>query len=411
MTSDFWKIRYGESIYILSSRIFISVMTLYLLHDDNVWLSSCFLAIYFLSKSVFGFFLAHKFEQLGKKRLLTQLIFLFICMLLTTMLLKSLSVSLLALIPIAIGVGFVEAFFSPVVNAFIPTIVDKNFITEAFRKTFLIQASNNLFGIAIGMGAYQWVGFENMIWAIILLSLASLVILHSISCKGIPVSSSPPPSSNNMKNSIAIFMGYRFEPWWAFSSMVVNMFLVSFSSFIIPYFIIKVVGGEPVTIGLIEGCAAGGAIFSSCYLQKKIEPIIGKSRSVILSFFAIGICFLLFSFTNHIGIWSILAFIIGIAIVMNNVSIESSRSIAIPERNRVKVQTIHNAFIGIGNPLGLLLTPFMIANYGYVSALIVSASVIIVISIFIRFIPLFYELLAHEQDDIADLYEREYGGL
>ncbi|OTA21031.1 MFS transporter [Xenorhabdus beddingii] len=411
MTSDFWKVRYAESLYILSSRIFIAIVTLYLLRSDSIWLSSYFLFFYFMSKSLFGIFFAHKFEKSEKKRFLIQLIFLFIGISLATIMFNSMKISSLIFMFIVIGIGFVEAFFVPVVNAFIPAIVENNAIVEVFRKTFLIQSVNNLFGIAIGMVGYQSIGFENMIWSIVMLSLISLIILISLDCKGAPFFSEQSFPNNSLKDSIAIFMNYRFEPWWAFCSMIINMFLVSFSSLIIPYFIVKIAEGKPISMGLIEGCAAGGAIFSSCYFQKKVESIIGKAQCVIFSFFMIGFCFFLLSFTHEIFIWSLLAFVMGMAIVMNNVSVESSRSIAIPEKNRVKIQTIHNALIGIGNPLGLLFIPFIMTNYGYIFTLIISSSIVIVVAIFVRFIPLFYELLTSTQDDIANLYEKKYGDL
>ncbi|MDE9495820.1 MFS transporter [Xenorhabdus bovienii] len=412
MTSDFWKICYAESIYILSSRILIAIITLYFLNSDSVWLSSCFLFFYFTSKSVFGIFLAHKFEKLEKKRILTQLILLFIGVSLLTIIVKSTSVSSLIFIFISVGIGFVDSFFTPVVNAFIPAIVDNILIDEAFRKIFLIQALNNLFGIAIGMAGYGSIGFTNMIWVIIVSALISLIILISLNNKGRSFSSSEEKiSGNNIKNSMAIFISYRFEPWWAFFSMIINMFLAPFSSFVIPYFIVNVAGNNPIMIGLIEGCAAAGAIFSSYYFQKKIELVIGRAQSVIFSFWTIGLCFLLLSFINHIFIWSILTFIMGIAIVMNNVSVESCRSVAIPEKNRVKVQTIHNAFIGAGNPLGLLFTPFIIKNYGCMTALIISAVIIVIAAVFVRFIPLFHELLTCRQEDISNLYEKKYGDL
>ncbi|MBD2783823.1 MFS transporter [Xenorhabdus sp. DI] len=411
MTRDFWKIRYAESIYILSSRIFISIITLYLLRSGNVWLSSYFLFFYFMSRSVFGLFFAHKFEKSEKKQLLIQLILFFMGISLTAIIIKSLTITPLIFIFISIGIGFVEAFFIPVVNAFIPSIVDNDFIVEAFRKTFLIQASNNLFGIAIGMLGYQSIGFENMMWVIVVLSLISFIILLSLDCKGQSISFEKSPADYNIKKSIAIFMRYRFEPWWALSSMIINMFLASFSSLIIPYFIVKIAGGNPISVGLIEGCAAGGAIFSSCYLQQKVETIIGKARCVIFSLFIIGLCFFLLAFSHYIFIWSILAFFMGMAIVMNNISVESNRSIAIPEKNRVKIQTIHNALIGFANPLGLLLTPFIITHYGYRVSLIISSLIVMMIAISVRFIPLFYELLTRKQEDIINLYEKKYGDL
>ncbi|MDX7991897.1 hypothetical protein [Xenorhabdus littoralis] len=125
-----------------------------------------------------------------------------------------------------------------------------------------------------------------------------------------------------------------------------------------------------------------------------------------MAFLVLGLCFLLLSIVCHIFIWCLLAFLMVMVIIINNVCIESSRAIAIPEKNRVKVQVMHNACIIIGNPFGLLITPFLITNYGYTAALMVYSLIVILVAIFIRFIPLFNELLSKNQEDIINLYEK-----
>ncbi|CDG20876.1 Major facilitator superfamily (Mfs_1) transporter [Xenorhabdus poinarii G6] len=411
MTSDFLKVRYSEALYTLSSRILISIVTLYFLSHDNIGLSSYFLFSYFVSRSSFGIFLAHKFEKKEKKKTLMGLIALFISISLSAILISSINITVFSYILIAIGVGFTDSFFISVVNAFIPSIVDHKMMAASFRLTFLIQASNNLFGIALGIAGYQFIGIINMMWVITGASFIVVIILFSLKNKGCYIYSGKDPVSDNIKKTIKIFMRYRFEPYWALASLLINMSLTPFSSLIIPYFVVNVDGGKPIIIGAIEGCAAAGAIFSSCYFQKKAELMIGKARSVILSFSILGGCFLLLSFVHHVVIWCILAFLMGTVIIMNNVCIEASRAIAIPEKNRVKVQSMHNACIVIGNPLGLLITPFLITHYGYPIALMDYSLIVILVAIFIRFIPLFNELLAKNPEDVVNLYEIKYGDL
>ncbi|WP_323866126.1 MFS transporter [Xenorhabdus cabanillasii] len=409
--SDFLKVRYSESIYILSSRILISIVTLYFLNNNSVWLSSYFLFSYFMSRSAFGIFLAHALEKKEKKKTLIVLMLLFISMSLFAIVINSIDINNFSFILIAMGVGFIDSFFISIVNAFIPSIVDNKMIEMSFRQTFLIQASNNLFGIALGMAGYESMGITNMMWGITGASFIVILILSSLKNKGKHTYSGKADTHNNINKTIKVFIGYRFEPYWALASLLINMSLAPFSSLIIPYFVVKVAGDKPIMIGVIEGCAAAGAIFSSYYFQKKAELLIGKARSVILSFGILGLCFLLLSVVCHIFIWCFLAFLMGMVIIINNVCIESSRAIAIPEKNRVKVQVMHNACIVIGNPLGLLITPFLITNYGYTAALMVYALIVILVAIFIRFIPLFNELLSKNQEDIINLYEIKYGDL
>ncbi|PHM72395.1 MFS transporter [Xenorhabdus sp. KJ12.1] len=411
MVSDFLKVRYSESLYILSSRILISIVTLYFLSYSGVWLSSYFLFSYFMSKSVFGVFLAHRFEKKEKKKTLMGLMVLFISASLLAVLINLTNINSATFILIAIIIGFVDSLFIPVVNAFIPSIIDIKMIETSFRQTFLIQASNNLFGIAIGMVGYEFIGITNMMWIITGVSFIVIFILSLLKNKGSYVYFGEDNHHNNIKKTIKLFIGYRFEPYWALASLLINMSLAPFSSLIIPYFVINVSGEKPVMIGVIEGCAAAGAIFSSYFFQKKTELLIGKARSVILSFGTLGGVFLLLSVVNHVFCWCVLAFLMGVFIIMNNVCIESSRAIAIPEKHRVKVQTMHNTCIVIGNPLGLLITPFLITNYGYTIALVAYSIISVLVAIFIRFIPLFHELLANNPEDVVNLYEIKYGDL
>lgn len=411
MQNDFWKLRSSEALYLLSSRIFVAVMTIHLLSNDFIWLSSGFLFSCFMARSLSGIILSHRMEKLPKKALLMSLSVLFSGIVFATILNeKYFSFNLISLSFIALSLGFVDSFYSAVVNAFIPKVVEKTCINDAFRKTFLIQSSVDLFGIALGMTGYSILGITKIFWLILVCSGTVLVIQGSLINKGFFTISSTTYSADSIIKTLSLFFHYRFEPWWALSSMIINFFLVSFSVFMIPYVIVHISSGSPLMVGLIEGCAAIGAILSSVLVQEKIELLIGKAGTVILSFFSIGIVFLILSFTSNIIIWSILAFIMGLAIVMNNVSVEANRSIAIPEENRVKIQTVHNCIIRLGNPFGLIIIPYIVTNYSSSMALLISCIIILFVAVTIRFIPLFYELLDSD-GDITDLYKRKYGDL
>ncbi|MDC9582538.1 MFS transporter, partial [Xenorhabdus sp. PR6a] len=163
-----------------------------------------------------------------------------------------------------------------------------------------------------------------------------------------------------------------------------------------------------IFIGLIEGCAALGAITSSLYIQQKAEHFIGKSKVVIVSFFTLSFSFLMLSLSVNVWAWSVLVFFMGVVIVMNNVSVEASRSIAIPEEHRVKIQTIHNCIIGLGNPFGLLVIPYIVSKYSYSTALIFSCISVFLVAVFVKFIPMFDVLLDNDRD-VSNLYKHTYG--
>lgn len=409
MKTDFWKLRSSEALYILSSRIIVAAMTLHLLNSYSIWLSSAFLFTYFITKSLAGILLSHRLEAFPKKHLLMILTVFFIFIVLASIFCAPLlETSSKIVLPVAAGIGFVDSFYASVVNAFIPEVVEKKDIDDAFRKTFLMQAYVDLFGIALGMTGYTLLGLKTILEIILAGAFIVLMIQNIIIHKGNASIIIPSNSKNSIVNSLSLFFHYRFEPWWALSSLIINLFLVPFSSFMIPYVIVKISAGSPIFIGLIEGCAAAGAITSSFWVQKKAEQAIGKSRVVILSFFILSLAFLMLSLSTNILAWSLLAFMMGMAIVMNNVSVEASRSVAIPEENRVKIQTIHNCIIGIGNPFGQLIVPYVVSKYTYSTALLVSCISIFIVAVFVRFIPHFNVLLDNDSD-VSNLYKYTYG--
>lgn len=409
MKTDFWKLRSSEALYILSSRVFVAVMTLHLLSDDSIWLSSAFLFTYFMTKSLAGILLSHRLEAFPKKHLLMILTGFFIFIVLASGLsAPSLGFSSQLVLPVAAGIGFVDSFYASVVNAFIPDVVEKKELDDAFRKTFLMQASVDLFGIALGMTGYTLLGLTTILWIILAGACIVLIIQKRIIHKGHASVIISSDSKSSIVKSLSLFLHYRFEPWWALSSLIINLFLVPFSSFVIPYVIVKVSSESPMFIGMIEGCAASGAIASSFYIQKKAEQSIGKSGVVIVSFFILSLAFLMLSLSTNVLVWSVLAFLMGMAIVMNNVSVEASRSVAIPEEHRVKIQTIHNCIIGLGNPFGLLIVPYIVSKYSYSTALLLSCVSVFLVAVFVKFIPQFNVLLANDSD-VSNLYKHTYG--
>ncbi|MDC9583332.1 hypothetical protein PSI15_17650, partial [Xenorhabdus sp. PR6a] len=170
--------------------------------------------------------------------------FIFI-VLLSTISIPSLGFSSKIILPVAAGIGFIDSFYASVVNAFIPDVVEKNDIDDAFRKTFLMQASVDLFGTALGMTGYTLLRLTSIFWIILVGACIALLIQKFIFHKGYGQVIFSKNKKSNIVNSLSIFFHYRFEPWWALLSLIINFFLVPFSSFVIPYVIIKISTESP----------------------------------------------------------------------------------------------------------------------------------------------------------------------
>ncbi|WP_036771597.1 MFS transporter [Photorhabdus australis] len=411
LNDDFWKIRSSEALYILSSRIIVALVTLSLIKNNQIILSSYFLFFYFFSRTISGLALSHLFDRLDKKKILVVLNIIFLSLTLYYLYNIIHGGTIYFFFVISIILGLIDALYSPVVNAYIPFIVSKHELDEAYRQTFLLQASLNVFGIGLGMAGYEVIGIINMIWALCGLIVLSVCILYGINNPGAGVLQKQEDNPSSALNSLRLFFRYRFEPYWALSSLLVNMILVPFSSLVIPYFVESVKHSSAIMIGIIEASAAVGAICASVFFQSYFEKIYGKARTVICSFFMIGLCLISLSLFISYIIWCLLAFLIGVSIVMNNVSIESSRSIAIPERHRVKIQTIHTAVIGLGNPFGFILFSMIIEKWNYSVLLIIGGSLVCIIALLLKYIPMFDDLLSKDKEEIDSIYDKNYGDL
>lgn len=403
---EFWKLRSAEALYLLASRVFIAVISLIMIAQSEYYNSALFLFTFFFLRSALGFFISGKLESFNKKKILISLasIFLFICLVMY-MALHVNTVNLPLIIVIAFGLAGVDSLFIAMIDAYIPLVVSRDKLEAAYRKTFLIQSIIDVFGIAIGMAGLEAFGINNLILSLLPTSLLCIVVLFSLYTIN-HIDRTERYSRLKLAESIKLFFHYRFEPGWALLSLMVNMILLPFSMMVIPFYVNQVIRQSAIYIGVIEAAASLGVIFSSLMIHKVVSRVIGQRRTVSIAFMLIGLCLSVLCYTDNMLAWILSAFLIGVAIVLNNVTIESRRSRMIPEQHRVKIQTIHHASINLANPVGFLIIGLFLSYNQYSYFILGGGIVIFLLSFAVYLVPDFSIIISddHTSLNYNDLY-------
>lgn len=403
---EFWKLRASEALYLVSSRVTISVIVLLLITRDQFYTTSIFLFFFFLFRSLSGMLLAGKVETFQKRSslLVLSLVFSFSSFLLHYLNSQNL-INIYTLSVIALVLAVIDSLYSSIIDSYIPLVVEKEQLDDAYRNTSMIQSFIDLFGITLGMIGVELIGIQNVLLTVIALSIVTTLIIWCL--KNLKfVDNVKSYELFSVKKSILLFFHYKFEPRWALLSLVTNMVLLPFSMMVIPYYVSSILNESPVYIGIIEASASVGVLLGSIYVHKRVTLLIGNSKTVSVAFAMIGISLILMALLSSIMYWVILASSIGVALVLSNVTIESKRAELIPQEHRVKIQTIHNSFINLANPIGFLIIGTALTNYSY-SLFMVIGGVVIFTQAFIVFtIPNFKYIIEGKKGTISyiDLY-------
>ncbi|EKF9936218.1 MFS transporter [Vibrio cholerae] len=406
-TSDFWKLRLAEALYLISSRVVISVVVLMLILTEEYYISSLFLFLFFLFKSLSGIFLAGKLDKYSKKKSLIAFSSMFlICSILLSLLFGYDLLNIFTLSLISLLLALVDSSYSSITDAYIPLVVKKEKLEEAYRKTSMIQSFIDLFGITIGMVGVELIGFQNVLLVVVVVSFLTITVLVGLTNID-HMDNVDQYESFSIRESFRLFFHYKFEPRWALLSLLINMILLPFSMMIIPYYVSNILNESPIYIGIIEASASFGVLIASLYLHRVITSVLGNSRTISLAFALIGISLIAMAYTISIYYWILLAFSIGAAIVLNNVTIESKRAAFIPQEHRVKIQTIHSSFINLANPIGFLIMGNVLSNQNYNLFLLVGGALIFIQSFIVYTLPNFKEIA--EGTSTKSSYKDIYG--
>ena len=407
-SSIFWLLRVGEAVYLLCSRVTLAVVTWLFLQHHMAPLASSALAVFFAARLLAGGLLSWVTDAVSRRTLLRGLggVAAFSIGILvwadpvTALLPAFLSLSLL---------GAVDSLFTPVVNACIPEVVHPDALESAYRYAFFLQALVNTAGMAIGLAGFQ---LFHQQW--IFLTALVLLAVVTITLGGLPKLA---PAPTGMKSSVSIrgllrpfrtFLGFRLEVVWALISLLTNVFTVTLSSLVIPYHIGRHLHKPPLYVGLIEASAALGAIVAALWLQKRLSKHLARPALVTGSFLVLSGCFLFYALFPAFIAWLLISFVVGLAIVTNNTTVEAARSIAIPKGIRGQIQTLHYLLIQAGVPVGLFACGRVLEHQDARLWLWLSSGVVLLLAL-----SLFYNrdlqlLLRTPKQQLDGLYSRLY---
>ena len=399
---QFIKIKVAETYYLTLTRILLAVGVWFSLKTDGLS-PILFSVVFFSSRVTFGGLFPRLPDAVKKETLLLLCQFLGLTSLILFYLFKDIEAYSLIVIPFIL-LGFIDAYYAPTVNALIPDLVAKDKIPRAYRISFFMGSLANTVGLALGFLGYEY--FNNMEMLAIYLLLGTIFTIVSIRNSSHSFDVNYPVLLSNPIKSFAAFSRIRFEVEWSIGSLIINLVVVAFSAYLIPVAVESIFKESPVFIGFMEGCISIGVILGALFFHSFLSVRINDRILVLGSLALISVCFFTYAFALDMYAWLIISVIVGVAIVLNNTTIESKRSVAIVKEHRGMFQTIHSLIIQAGIPFGLLISYFASLAFDVKTTLIAGGALLLLVVLYLASSRSVTHFLNVSSTEIEGYYER-----
>ena len=412
MWKAFWKLRTFELLSSISSRAFTGALTWhYIKNQGEPVTASHLLSIYFLAKILSGFLLSPLGDRTKKSHILLSCALINISIPLTILLAltsqqQSLYLTTSALFSIFL-LGISDGLISPTIAAIIPQIIKSELITKAMNRKFTIDSIGGILAIGMGIISLDSIGLELTLCFITLIALIGACVVHTVS-RFIPPSPGHQDSYiQNLMEGFALSYQFRFEFRWNTIAALANFAVTPLISIIIPYIAQYYWHGEGWKIIQLEAVLSLGILISATLVYPKLNKHNIKKETIVrISWLALPTLFLSLCFTQNFIIWNAIIFSLGIAIICNNIAIESTRTLAIPAACMARIQTIHHVFILALIPLGFSITGFALQKWGLKHAMLLLSATIVMAWLLLRTAPKMTELLSLDNESLVGAYER-----
>lgn len=410
MWKIFWLLRALETLSVISSRAFSSTLTWhYIKNQDDSATASYVLSLYFFTKILSGLLLSPLGDRNKKSHILSSCVLMSIMaplILFITLQQGSHYFTVAALAGIFL-LGVSDSLISPTIAAIIPQIIASALITNAMHRKFTIDSIGGILAIAAGIISLDNLGLAN---TLILISAAGFLngVLISNALNAIP--DTPSHKNHYLKHlteGLLLSYQFRFEFRWNTIAALANFAVTPLISIIIPYIAQYYWHSEAWKIIQLEAVLSLGILISATLVYPKLNKHNIKKETIVrTSWLALPTLFLSLCFTQNFIIWNAIIFSLGIAIICNNIAIESTRTLAIPAACMARIQTIHHVFILALIPLGFAITGFALQKWGLEHAMLLLSATIAMAWLLLRTAPKMTELLSLDNESLVGAYER-----
>lgn len=402
---QFLKLKSTEVYFTVVIKILLA-LAIWLTLESAPWLTIWLPVAFFSSRIFLGGFFPNVSDNIDKYTfiLILQLI-MFPALVAYLYFINTESYGYLILVIFLLGV--IDAYYAPTVNALIPDMVREEQLHSAYRISFFLMAVSNAAGLTIGFAGYEVFNLNYLI--LVLLAACVPMFALNFGLKKVCFDFEPSKLFVNPLKNFREYRAVKFEFEWSICSLIINSVVVAFSTFIIPLAVKEVMDASSIYVGLMEAAVSLGIIIGSIYVHKELSRFLSDRVLVIASLSVLSFCFLLYSFALNKFAWMITSIIFGVALVVNNTTVESKRSIAISEKNRGMFQTIHSLLIQAGVPVGLLISKVISDRLSIEVSLVAGFLTLFVVVVYLACSKHTTDFLRTPLDKIGGYYDRQYG--
>ncbi len=410
MPKSFFLVRVGELFTALSTRMIVGGLSWYCISVlSDAAMASTLYGGFYLFKLLFGVLLSPLGDWFNKKSLLI------VC---AATLLGASSLMLVgvysgfALVTIVIGVlmiAFGDSYLSGLVNAIIPEIVPKELVERAYQNTFVLQSMANILGIAMGVTTIEAFGISFILVLAIVLSGISIVLFTIVTYAKVSSTKKDFVSySIDIAEGVKLSYRYKTEFYWNLISSLSNLAVVPLIAILVPYYVSMVVGKPALFVASLELSLTIGVFLAATYVQPFLSKRYSKIALVQAAFVGIAMSMALLALSDSLVAWHLGLMMLGASIVINNISIESVRAVAIQQEYRARLQVVHQLFIQSSIPLGFYIFSFRGNQDNLVMILYAFSAMFLLFCFLIPKIPKMRQLLSRSTATLdgayADLY-------
>lgn len=281
----------------------------------------------------------------------------------------------------ATAFGILNSFDVPLRHAYTSQLVtDRNDLPNAIALNSLFFNMARFIGPPLA-GALLAISSEALCFLLNALSfLAILFILGSLKTSAKPHSAA---SFGEAMREGACFVRDSFPTRQLLLQVALLNFLAANYIPLMPAFARDVFLGGPGTLGMLLGCAGGGALLASLMLA--VRPTVrGLTGSIVLGNLLAGVALLAFALTNHVWLGCLMLFLLGFGLINGNASSNTILQTILPERLRGRVLAIYSAANLGAAALGSLVSGALAERIGPGPTLLCLAIALIAAALFFR---------------------------
>ena len=314
--------------------------------------------------SLFGGVFADRMDR--RKMLLMSQYIQMACAFMLSILFATHVVKVWMILTLSFVVGLGQSFGGPAYSALLPTLVEKEDLSNAIAMNSIQFNLARVLGPSLGglfytlFGATWCFGLNGVSY------LAVIVSLFMIHTKFVPVKTQD-SVLESMKEGVRFIRQREGMTALVILAFCTTLFGFSLNGFL-PVIVRTVFHGGPETYTLLLVCSGAGSITGALTVAAS-ERMKGKSRLTLLTLMGLGLVIAGFAFSRFLPLSCVLMFVAGMAIMASASFMLSLAQLMATNAMRGRVMSVYNLAFRGGIPLGALALGRLIPAFGVTKSL------------------------------------------